>query len=301
MSVFDMAVHPAADVFPMLPDDELNDLAEDIKQNGLQQPIVFADLNGYPVLIDGRNRREACKRAGVDPKVVVLKGQDPITYILSANVNRRHLSKGQRAMAVAKVWSVSDQTSRKLSDQSGVSKTRLIEARAVLIQAPELADQVLSGALSLDAAYDEAKKRKNAAASAEERFEALRREAPDIADLVTEERMTLAEGEVTGLERHLIIERQRRLRLRLGCLLALALLGLAATVAHFVDAQDLLRRHAQAVLLDAIVARLTGELGASGHGHRITLLQLAELIAGLAEGDHAQQRPILGAVGGDGK
>jgi hypothetical protein len=32
------SLHPAAEVFPMLDEDDLYDLAIDIKQNGLQQP-----------------------------------------------------------------------------------------------------------------------------------------------------------------------------------------------------------------------------------------------------------------------
>jgi hypothetical protein len=42
------------------------------------------------MLIDGRNRREACRRAGVIPDYILLDGQDPVAYILSANINRRH-------------------------------------------------------------------------------------------------------------------------------------------------------------------------------------------------------------------
>jgi len=51
-------------------------------------------------LIDGRNRFAACRMAEVDPTFTVYDG-DPVAYVLSANVNRRNLSKGQRAMAVA--------------------------------------------------------------------------------------------------------------------------------------------------------------------------------------------------------
>ena len=32
-------VHPAADVFPMMSDEELEALGDDIKKNGLRQPI----------------------------------------------------------------------------------------------------------------------------------------------------------------------------------------------------------------------------------------------------------------------
>ena len=34
-------VHPAADVFPMMSDEELDALAADIKANGLKVPLLF--------------------------------------------------------------------------------------------------------------------------------------------------------------------------------------------------------------------------------------------------------------------
>ena len=37
----ELAVHPVAALFPMLADDELDELAADIKANGLLQPIVL--------------------------------------------------------------------------------------------------------------------------------------------------------------------------------------------------------------------------------------------------------------------
>ena len=36
-------IHPYADKFPMLPESELEELAESIKQNGQRQPIVLTD------------------------------------------------------------------------------------------------------------------------------------------------------------------------------------------------------------------------------------------------------------------
>ena len=108
MDIFEIPVHPAADVFPVLDEDELHELAADIKATGLQQPLVVAEIDGQMMLIDGRTRRMACLAAGIVPDYVLLDGQDPVTYILSANVHRRHMSKGQRAMAVARLLETID-------------------------------------------------------------------------------------------------------------------------------------------------------------------------------------------------
>ena len=59
MNVFKMKVHPDTEIFPMLSDEELDEMAEGIKADGLQQPIIVKD----DVLINGRNRREACRRS----------------------------------------------------------------------------------------------------------------------------------------------------------------------------------------------------------------------------------------------
>jgi len=48
--------HPIAQIFPLMTDADLRDLAEDIRENGLQNPIVVNDGQ----LLDGRNRALAC-------------------------------------------------------------------------------------------------------------------------------------------------------------------------------------------------------------------------------------------------
>jgi hypothetical protein len=37
-------------------------------------------------------------------RVEELNGTDPVAYVLAVNINRRHLSKCQRAMAVARLY-----------------------------------------------------------------------------------------------------------------------------------------------------------------------------------------------------
>ena len=96
----EMKVHPFAERFPMLPQDQLQDLADDIAAHGQVYPIMV-DADG--MLLDGRNRLAACKLAGVEPKIETWSGDRPEDYILSVNVHRRHISKGAQAMAIALV------------------------------------------------------------------------------------------------------------------------------------------------------------------------------------------------------
>ena len=94
--------HPYAKLFPMLPDDRLQDLADDIRNNGLKQPIV---IDGGERIIDGRNRYRACQMAGVEPVFEPFTGSDEETlrYVISLNLHRRHLDESQRAMVAAEV------------------------------------------------------------------------------------------------------------------------------------------------------------------------------------------------------
>lgn len=66
------------------------------------------------MLIDGRNRLAACQLGGIPPHYRVLES-DPTAYVLSANVHRRHLTKGQQAMAVALAFPETQQGKRAAS------------------------------------------------------------------------------------------------------------------------------------------------------------------------------------------
>lgn len=96
--------HPAVDLLPMMAENELSELARDIKENGLCNPlIVWTDPEGYELLLDGRNRLAACQLAGVKPRFEPFTGSDPVSYVLSQNVVRRHLNESQRAMVAAEL------------------------------------------------------------------------------------------------------------------------------------------------------------------------------------------------------
>jgi hypothetical protein len=94
-----MEYSPYAEIFPMLGEVELAELAEDIQANGLREPIV---LDGDRIL-DGRNRLEACRLAGVEPRFDHYNGDDPLGYVISLNLHRRHLNESQRSMVAANI------------------------------------------------------------------------------------------------------------------------------------------------------------------------------------------------------
>lgn len=95
-------IHPAACIFPEMDAASLRELANDIKVNGQREPVVY----WREQLLDGRNRIQACKIAGVEPESCELDGDndfDPFAYVLSVNLHRRHLSESQRAMVAARM------------------------------------------------------------------------------------------------------------------------------------------------------------------------------------------------------
>lgn len=200
IDVFKLPVFPAADVFPMMVDEELQELAEDIKENGVREPIVIA--NGQ--LVDGRNRRAACKIAGVVPPTRELNGEDLKAYVISANIHRRHMTKGQQAMAVAMVYPEPEKGGRgknSFVSKGFISDSRLSLARTVLTFASDLAPNVLRGFVPLDKAYEVAFSRKQAASSDETKLEELRSRHPVLADKVVEDELTLSGALAEARER----------------------------------------------------------------------------------------------------
>jgi hypothetical protein len=153
--------HPVADLFPRMTDEELADLAADIKANGLIHPIVV-DQKG--LLIDGRNRAKACEIAGIEPTVRMFEGDDPRAFILSMNLKRRHMSAGQQAMAHAMIYPEPEKggrgkKSKNSTETLGFSAMRLSQARTVLSHSRDVAIEILAGTKFLDKEYATAKKR----------------------------------------------------------------------------------------------------------------------------------------------
>ena len=181
-------VHPVASLFPMIDDDALNALAEDIKKNGQREPILVAFLDGRelnePVIVDGRNRFKACEIAGVEPEFsndYVMEPDEIGPWVISHNLHRRHLTTSQKAMVgqgyltflkdeakkrqgarndlkdIKKNSSRSEsegtlQSTARAGQMVGVSKASIQDADFVMQNDPELAQQVRDSKVTVSAA-----------------------------------------------------------------------------------------------------------------------------------------------------
>src|SRR5262245_61481780 len=85
--------HEAANIFP-LDEEHLDELARDIRKNG--QHVAIELMDGQS--LDGRRRYRACKEAKIAPEFRKIEVADPVAYVLSLNLHRRHLTPSQAAM-----------------------------------------------------------------------------------------------------------------------------------------------------------------------------------------------------------
>lgn len=151
--------HPLAGLFPMLPDDELRLLSDDIASRGQEEPVWLLD----GMILDGRNREAACALLGIDAWTKAYEGNDPLGFVLSLNLRRRHLTESQRAMVAARIvdWerginqttagSANLQT-REAARRLSISERAVAAAKRVRDQGVEqLSDAIRDGRISVNA------------------------------------------------------------------------------------------------------------------------------------------------------
>jgi hypothetical protein len=95
----ELEFHRFANVFPLLEGQQFRDLVEDVRVHGLRAPIVLHE----GAILDGRNRYRACRAAQVAARFEAYAGKDPLAFVVSANLQRRHLDASQRAMIAAEI------------------------------------------------------------------------------------------------------------------------------------------------------------------------------------------------------
>jgi len=161
-----MKAHPYAELFPMMPDAELKTLADDIAENGLVEPITL--FKGE--ILDGRNRHRACELSKSEPDFVQFTGNDEmaLAFVLSKNLNRRHLDTSQRAMVANRLATLEKGANQhagipapsqaKAAELLNVNRDSVQTARKVSeAGTPELIAAVDAGEVTVSAAAEVAK------------------------------------------------------------------------------------------------------------------------------------------------
>lgn len=160
--------------------EELEDLAEDIAENGLRHPLV----RYQGMILDGRNRLLACEMAGVDPMFIDHAGDkaSALALVVSLTVQRRHLIAGQAAIVAARSLPMVEEAAKERMAEGGRTKggekfpsllTRedaakpfqvndqaVQQAKALPKNVPDLAAQVESRLLNIGNAYPQYQKRR---------------------------------------------------------------------------------------------------------------------------------------------
>jgi hypothetical protein len=160
-----LPVHPAAELFPLMSEAELRELADDIEKN-LQRVLPVGWARDGQSLLDGRNRLDAMALLGLlyetdDHHVGVKKWTgtqwsdrpggriefsqnfydgDPYAIALSLNVHRRHLNAEQKRDLIAKLIKANpEKSNRQIAAQVKVaSHPHIAKVRAELEKAGDV-------------------------------------------------------------------------------------------------------------------------------------------------------------------
>lgn len=138
MKIGNYTTHPAAEIFPMMSDEELHGLAEDIREHGLVEPLWRIRVNERWLVLDGRNRLKACLSLGVEVYWETFEGDDPVGFVVSRNLHRRHLNASQRGMVGGRIEEVYAAEARKRQEATRVKPGEQVPRQAkAKLPAPE--------------------------------------------------------------------------------------------------------------------------------------------------------------------
>ena len=161
-----MEFQELANIFPMMEDAKFDDFCQDILASGLREPITT--FQGK--ILDGRNRYNACLKVGIKPEYQEWNGEgDPLPFVLSKNLHRRHLNETQRAIVAEKLANMpahrpdksanlptySQDVAAKLLNVSVRTIGNVRKAKKV---APQFVKQMESGKMTANQAITEAKR-----------------------------------------------------------------------------------------------------------------------------------------------
>lgn len=163
-----MKIHPLADLFPSMDEDAFQRLKEDINLNGIIEPIWLHNQQ----IIDGRHRHRAATELAIPCPSRDYTGNDPLGFVISLNLKRRHLNESQRALIAAKIANmkqgrpenssielITPVSQAKAAEMMNVGVATLKRAKAILeADDSEAVRQIERGELTVSKAIAETKK-----------------------------------------------------------------------------------------------------------------------------------------------
>ena len=124
---------------------ELEELAESIKQSGLLQPIIVREKNGEYEIIAGERRWQACRQLGLKKVPVLIHNVDDdeaIVLALVENIQRSDLNPIEEAYGYRRMMERGNMTQTQVAQ--AVAKGRSTIANSLrLLELPEEAQQLL--------------------------------------------------------------------------------------------------------------------------------------------------------------
>ena len=165
-----LKIHPACELFPLMSQTELKELGDDIKKNGLLEKIklvskpIYEEVKvlgggttfgqrGYEhTVVDGRNRLDACDAIGME--IFTSSGEpshryfenidgygprDITTYVISANIRRRHLTAEDKRRLIGELLKVNPERSNlQTAKLVGASHPTVAKVRSELEEAGDV-------------------------------------------------------------------------------------------------------------------------------------------------------------------
>jgi ParB-like chromosome segregation protein Spo0J len=162
--------HPLSAAFPALDETAFRALKADIELNGVRERIVTDE----EMILDGWHRYRACQELNIVPPINAFEGEDPIAYVISKNLHRRHLDPSQRSLAWVRLTAWQEKAGRKsrslekakefcnfaelsidaTAKLAQVGTRTISHARAATKALPEVQDAVMRGELSVSQAAE---------------------------------------------------------------------------------------------------------------------------------------------------
>lgn len=203
-------IHPLAELIPPMTEHEFSDLVRGLETEGFRSDEPLVIYEGQ--ILDGRHRYRASRQLGIEAPTRLFDGDDPVGYVISKNLHRRHLTPSQIAMTAAEALPHLEEEARKrqgrrsdleetsvpvgtevlpagskraaaeAAEMTGASTRSVGRAKRVKEADPALAERVKAGEISLTKAEEKVsgKPHKEYAVGLETKTDASGRNQPTI-------------------------------------------------------------------------------------------------------------------------